>query len=73
LCQRGHNRGFGFDPSYPEDEQQLDPACKISIRREIYRGGSAVPSADFICSRHTLEHIGVPREFLEGIIESCIS
>ena len=67
LCQRGHNRGFGFDPSYPEDEQQLDPACKISIRREIYRGGSAVPSADFICSRHTLEHIGVPREFLEGM------
>jgi cyclopropane fatty-acyl-phospholipid synthase-like methyltransferase len=67
LCQRGDNRGFGFDPSYPGDEQRPDSAGKISIRREIYRGGSAVPSPDFICSRHTLEHVGVPRDFLEGI------
>ncbi len=64
LCQRGGNRGFGFDPSYPEDEQQ---PSDISIRRETYPGSSAVPSADFICSRHTLEHVGAPRGFLEGI------
>lgn len=67
LCQRGDNHGFGFDPSYPGNEQQQDPACKISIRRQIYSAGTSVPNADFICSRHTLEHVGTPREFLEGI------
>jgi len=64
LCQRYGNRGFGFDPSYPENEQQ---PSDISIRRETYPGSSAVPSADFICSRHTLEHVGAPRGFLEDI------
>jgi SAM-dependent methyltransferase len=67
LCQRGGNRGFGFDPSYPEDEQPADSTHQIAIRRELYTADSATPVPDFICSRHTLEHIGAPREFLEGI------
>lgn len=64
LCRRGGNRGFGFDPSYRDNEP---PPSGISISREIYSGKSGVPSADLICCRHTLEHVCTPREFLEGI------
>jgi SAM-dependent methyltransferase len=67
LCDKGNNRGVGFDPSYSLDGNLARDGAAISIRSERYdRRWSGVP-ADFVCCRHTLEHIGNPRVFLSEI------
>jgi SAM-dependent methyltransferase len=66
LCEKGRNRGVGFDPSYkPEDKLEVrGESSEISIRREPFSCSAGTLRADFICSRHTLEHVEEPREFL---------
>jgi SAM-dependent methyltransferase len=69
LCRRGPNRGVGFDPSYKPDDQgeEQGGTPEISIRREVFCHNTGTPRADFICSRHTLEHVEEPRELLRNI------
>jgi SAM-dependent methyltransferase len=67
LCQRGGNYGIGFDPSYSVSEEDASPISGVVIHREAYGLQNSHPSADFICSRHTLEHIEDPRRFLLDI------
>jgi SAM-dependent methyltransferase len=67
LCERGRNCGIGFDPSYTGCEKDASPIPGVVIHREAYGAQNNQPSADFICSRHTLEHIGEPRRFLSDI------
>ena len=56
LCELGHNRGIGIDPSYVPDRLEGPALDRIEFIREFYderyEGG-----ADFIACRHTLEHI----------------
>jgi SAM-dependent methyltransferase len=67
LCQRGGNRGIGFDPSYGEDDIDSNGSSNVVIRPEAYGAQDVNDDADFICSRHTLEHVGDPRGFLSNI------
>jgi SAM-dependent methyltransferase len=67
LCERGGNCGIGFDPSYSGREKKANPIPSIIIHRKTYGPQNNHPSADFICSRHTLEHIREPRRFLSNI------
>lgn len=67
LCDRGGNSGIGFDPSYRCEENETDEASKVVILPKVYGGQEQHPAADLICCRHTLEHVGSPREFLSGI------
>jgi SAM-dependent methyltransferase len=67
LCRRGGSRGIGFDPSYAEDGRDWPADPEFSIRRESFGAGANIPAADLIYSRHTLEHLASPREFLESI------
>ncbi len=67
LCRRGGNHGVGFDPSCPDGEEPGDRGCDVVIRREHWENCHSSVDADFICSRHTLEHVGKPRAFLAGI------
>jgi SAM-dependent methyltransferase len=67
LCSKGANRGLGFDPSYPSEmPSEVGPA--VSINREnfpTYRHSRL--DADLVCSRHVLEHIGDPRDFISAL------
>jgi SAM-dependent methyltransferase len=64
LCEFGDNRGVGFDPSYlpvPDDNWN---SGSVTFIQDYYSEKYANDQADFICSRHTLEHIFKPIDFL---------
>ncbi|HEX8910910.1 MAG TPA: class I SAM-dependent methyltransferase [Humisphaera sp.] len=59
LCREAKCRGVGFDPT-------LDPArlpdtvgLDVAFRAEMFdeRSAATLPDVDFVCCRHTLEHI----------------
>jgi SAM-dependent methyltransferase len=66
LCALGGNRGVGFDPSY---DGEADGAVGGSVRfvRDLYSEAYADISADFVLSRHVLEHVDRPREFVGAL------
>ncbi|MDY6938750.1 MAG: methyltransferase domain-containing protein [Cyanobacteriota bacterium] len=67
LCELGNNRGVGFDPTYVEraEHQHLDD--KVQFVRDLYSERYADEKADFICCRHTLEHVPHPADLLEPL------
>ena len=65
LCELGDNRGVGFDPSYVAGETARTKTGQITFVQDFYSEQYADIAADFICCRHTLEHIPEPRAFLE--------
>jgi SAM-dependent methyltransferase len=71
LCERGANSGVGFDPSYSGDSVGKNRAGDVVIYPEVYGARQLELRADFICSRHTLEHVGEPRVFLSSIREAA--
>jgi SAM-dependent methyltransferase len=70
LCQLGGNRGVGFDPSYvPEQDEQVSKE-QIMVIQDFYSERYADYKADFLYSRHVLEHIQFPRSFLSSVRRS---
>jgi SAM-dependent methyltransferase len=67
LCERGNNSGIGFDPSHSTNENEVNQNSRIVIYPEVYGAQNIGSGAEFICSRHTLEHMGDPRGFLSHI------
>jgi SAM-dependent methyltransferase len=67
LCERGGNSGIGFDPSYHSADEEETGTLGVIIRPKIYNGDDEHLNADFICSRHTLEHVDDPRGFLSNM------
>ncbi len=65
LVEGGANRGVGFDPSYIPSADRQHPS--ISVVQDFYSEKYAHYPADFICSRHVLEHIYQPDDFLHAI------
>ena len=66
LCKLGNNKGFGFDPTYvpkPEDNKNQD----ITFIQEFFNKKHSKYNADFICSRHTLEHIWDPLDIIRTV------
>lgn len=67
LCELGHNRGTGFDPSWrTENDKDLPEGVKIIP--DYYSDKYAAHEADLICCRHVLEHIHEPVAFLRNLI-----
>ncbi|MDJ0618534.1 MAG: methyltransferase domain-containing protein [Calothrix sp. MO_192.B10] len=67
LCELGNNRGVGFDPTYvplPEHEKVKD---KTTFIQDYYSDKYADYASDFICCRHTLEHIPQPNTLLANL------
>jgi SAM-dependent methyltransferase len=69
ICDIGDNRGVGFDPSYPASLPTAHE--RFEIVREIFAEKQAGRGADFVCSRHTLEHVGDPIAFLRFLADSA--
>mgnify|MGYP000616252379 CR=1 FL=1 len=70
LAQEGC-RCVGFDPSYaPKAEGRGENAPGMRIVRDYYGPQHAGEAADLVCSRHVLEHIARPLEFLAMVRRS---
>ena len=68
MCQLGDNSGIGFDPSYVAGESESQNG-NVQIIRDFFTDKYASLPADFIISRHVLEHIDKPAEFLDMLRE----
>ncbi|MEJ2720620.1 MAG: class I SAM-dependent methyltransferase [bacterium] len=69
LCERGPNRGLGFDPS-PRLEGEEAPSNRVELIHDYYSERYVDRGGDFLCCRHTLEHIAHPGDLLEPIRRS---
>ena len=70
LCELGHNRGVGFDASYVPERSGKADGERFAVIQDSYSERYASYKADFICCRHVLEHIELPRDFLTGVRKS---
>lgn len=67
LCRIGGCRGTGFDPAYDAQRSTVSPGERITVHPEKVSPDRALPDADFICCKMTLEHIRPVAEFIGGI------
>ena len=65
LCELGPNRGVGIDPSALEGRVTSDAADRMRFLNAYYGPEHVDINADFICCRHTLEHIQPVRAFAD--------
>ena len=66
LCELGGNHGIGFDPSWNNENNNELPET-IKVIPDYYSDRHADYHADLICSRHMLEHIHNPIQFLQDL------
>lgn len=70
LCERGGNRGYGFDPSFSGAAQQEGERA-WTIQREYFGATQAAAIRPALVScRHVLEHVEDPVAFLSGLREA---
>jgi SAM-dependent methyltransferase len=70
LCEMGHNRGIGFDPSYVSDRTTSEIKDRVTFVTDFYSEKYAGYRADFICCKMTLEHIDRTAEFVRMVRRS---
>jgi hypothetical protein len=63
LCESGNNHGVGFDPSIVDPEGMS--SSKIRFIADEYSEQYHYLNPDFLCSRHTLEHIFEPQKLIQ--------
>jgi SAM-dependent methyltransferase len=65
LCERGGNRGTGFDPSYvgPSETQ----GGRVRYVRSFYGGARTARPVDVVVCRHVIEHVPDPVGFLAQV------
>jgi len=64
LCALGNNRGISIDPSFAAEAETTTANQQITYIQDYYSEKYAHLQADFTYSRHTLEHIQHPAEFM---------
>lgn len=69
LCRLGDNQGIAIDPAYVPERMSSDDRRRIHGVCEYFSDDHAdlVRRANFICCRHTLEHIGSNLEFVSRL------
>ena len=70
LCELGNNRGVGIDPSVVPGRVESKAADRVKFIQEYYSESHAKYVGDFICCRHTLEHIQPTSEFIKTVRKS---
>lgn len=70
LCRLGPNRGVGIDASYVPGRLPLRPTDDVRFVRDFYSEAHADVGADFICCRHTLEHVHDTGALLRRIVRT---
>jgi hypothetical protein len=67
LCELGNNRGVGIDPSVVPGRVESEAADRVTFIQDYYSENHAEYVGDFICCRHTLEHIQPTAEFIKTV------
>jgi ubiquinone/menaquinone biosynthesis C-methylase UbiE len=67
LVEEGAGRGIGIDPSYREERLESPVLDRIEFIRDFYSEQYAHLQADFVCCRHTLEHIDQTKDFMDMV------
>jgi hypothetical protein len=70
MCELGKNRGVGIDPSVVPGRVQSQASDRVHFIQEYYSRKHAEYVGDFICCRHTLEHIQPTKEFIQTVRDS---
>ena len=70
LCEAGNNRGVGIDPSAVPGRVQSEAAERVLFIQDYYSERYAKHVGDFICCRHTLEHVHPTAEFISTVRRS---
>lgn len=70
LCSVGKNRGVGIDPSYVPGRISSPYLDRVSFIRDFYSDQYGDLKGDFVCCRHTLEHIPDTASFLRKVRRS---
>jgi SAM-dependent methyltransferase len=68
ICELGKNKGIGIDPAWEPGRNKQNPDLRFI--KEFYSADHGKLNADFICCRHTLEHIHATKDFLQLIRNS---
>ena len=70
LCELGENRGVGIDPSTVPGRVESEAANRVKFIRDYYSEKYSEYVGDFLCCRHTLEHIHPTLEFVSTVRKS---
>jgi SAM-dependent methyltransferase len=70
MCELGDNRGVGIDPSAVVGRVKSPATERIRFIQDYYSERYAEYVGDFICCRHTLEHIHPTAEFVGTVRRS---
>ncbi|MHB8814684.1 MAG: class I SAM-dependent methyltransferase [Steroidobacteraceae bacterium] len=64
LCERSGCGGIGLDPAYRPERTRSSAAERLTFVRDFYGPKYAHLRADYLCCRHTLEHIAPVLDFV---------
>jgi hypothetical protein len=67
LCERGPNRGIGFDPAFVSDRNPARQGTDVTFIQDFYSEKYAHIQADFFCCKMTLEHIPETAQFVHTV------
>ena len=70
LCERSGCNGIWLYPGYRPERTQSTATPRIRFIRDFYGPKYSHLQADYVCCRHTLEHIGPVREFVSLVRET---
>ena len=70
LCELGNNTGVGIDPSAVPGRVSSSAADRVTLIQDYYSEKYSEHVGDFICCRHTLEHIQPTAEFIRTVRQS---
>lgn len=70
LCELGNNYGVGIDPSAIPGRVKSEAAERVTFIQDYYSEKYSEYVGDFICCRHTLEHIQPTQEFIQTVRNS---
>lgn len=70
LCERSGCAGIGVDPAYRPERTRSAAAERMTFIRDLYGPKYSHLQADYVCCRHTLEHIAPVRDFVRLVRET---
>jgi SAM-dependent methyltransferase len=70
LCERSGCGGIGLDPGYRPERTRTSAAGRMRFIRDFYGPKYAHLQADYVCCRHTLEHIAPVLDFARLVRET---
>ena len=70
LCERSGCAGIGVDPAYRPERTHSTASDRMTFIRDLYGPKYSHLQADYVCCRHTLEHIAPVRDFVRLMRET---